>query len=279
MVMRFLLYLAVVLATGSAGGALADVPKNSPRGNGPRLAAEPPAWLGVGFNGNSRVVVINEVIRDTPADIAGLTVNDVITGINDKAVRSGDELIREIKAHRVGDRVKVSIRRGASPLHLWTELTGKLEPSELIQRRLVDTEAIDFALPRLHGTHIGDLKELRGKVVVLEFWSTTCKGCPKTLEPLASFEAEHAGDVAVLLITPESNSAIQSYLKTYTSAQTILQDASGRLKMRYRCELSGPTVVVVGRDGIVRHADTGPDLNIHDLLLEAKRAVRERSSI
>lgn len=268
--MRFLLLLALVVASGSAGIAQANAPKQ---------VAEPAAWLGVGFNGNARMVMINEVIRDTPADIAGLTVNDVIVGINDRPVRSGDELVRQIQEHRVGDRVKVSIRRGSRPLHLWTELTGKLEPRELIQRRLVDNEAIPFTMPRLQGNHTGNLKALRDKVVVLEFWSTTCKGCQETLAPLASFEAEHAGDVAVLLITPESKASIDSYLKSYSLPQTILQDANGRMKLLYRCELAGPTVIVIGRDGIVRHADTGPDLNIDDLLLEAKRAVREQPSI
>ncbi len=268
--MRFFFLLALVCAIGAAGNAQADVPK---------LVAEQPAWLGVGFNGNGRMVMIDEVIRDTPADIAGLTKHDVIVGINDKPIKDGSDLINQIQAHRVGDRVKVSIRRGRRLLDLWTELTGKLEPRELIQRRLVDRQATPFVLRKLHGSHVGSLEQLRDKVVVLEFWSTSCKGCPKTLEPLAAFEAEHVGDVAVLLITPESQTAINSYLKSYSLPLTILQDTTGRIKALYRCELSGPTVIVIGRDGVVRHADTGPDLNIDDLLLEAKRAVREQPSI
>jgi peroxiredoxin len=268
--MRILLLIALALAGGISGSAIANTPK---------AIAEPPAWLGVGFNGNTPYVRINEVIRDTPADIAGLTVHDVIVAIDDKPVKTGDQLIEEIKAHRVGDRVKVSIRRSGRALQVWTELTGKLEPRELIQRRLVDNPALPFNLNKLHGKHPGKLKDLRDKVVVLEFWSTTCTGCAKTLEPLASFEAEHAGDVAVLLITPESKSAIAAHLKSYSIPLTILQDFSARVKGLYRCELAGPTVVVIGRDGIVRHADTGPELNIDDLLLEAKRALREQPAI
>ncbi len=268
--MRSLVFAALLLASGIS--AQADAQPS-------HMAPQPKPWLGVGFNGNTNLVVITEVIRDTPADIAGLVIRDVILGVDDQPVRNGDDLIKEISGHRIGDKVKLSIRRRGRALQLWTELTGMLDPSELIQRRLVDNQAVPFHLPVLQGKHSGELKGLRDKVVVLEFWSTSCTGCAKTLEPLVSFEAEHAGDVAVLLITPDSSQGLQSYLKNYTLPLTVLHDANARTKALYRCELGGPTVVVIGRDGIVRHADTGPGLNIDDLLLEAKRAVREQRSI
>ncbi len=268
--MRSLFFVALLIAGGLSASALA---------NPSSMAPEPRAWLGVGFNGNSRALVINEVIRDTPADIAGLQVNDVILGIDGNAIRKGEDLIKVIESHRVGDRVEVSLRRAGQALRVSTELAGKLDPSELIQRRLVDNPAIPFSLPTLHGKEPGHLKKLRDKVVVLEFWSTTCSGCAKTLGPLASFSAEHAGDVAVLLITPESAQTVTSYLKNYASPLTVLHDAYGRTKVLYRSPMDGPTVVVVGRDGIVRHADTGSNIDMDDLLLEAKRAVREQPAI
>jgi peroxiredoxin len=247
--------------------------------NTPRPAPEPAPWLGVGFNGGSGIVVVNEVIRDTPADIAGIVLGDVIVGIDDKPVRNGDDLISKIRSHRVGDKVQVSVSRRGRVVKMWTELTGHLDPGELIQRRLVDKPAPPFALTRMHGKHSGELSQLQGKVVVLEFMSTDCAACKNTFEALANFEAESIGEAAVLTITPESSRTLNNFLKNYTMALTVLHDPRDRLKRIYKAELNGPTVVVIGRDGIVRHAGTGPELNIDDLLLEARRAVRERPSI
>jgi peroxiredoxin len=278
--MRFPFMICLVLCSAAAGSASANTPAGPQAKPAPRVVAEPDAWLGVGFDGNaSSYVRLNEVIRDTPADIAGLVVGDVIVGINDQRIRNGDHLQELIRAHRVGERVKVSVRRGNSSLEVSTELTGKLDPSELIRRRLVDEEAPLFNLSSLHGNDPGDLNQLRGKVVILEFWATSCSECAKTLEPLANFEAESIGDVAVVLITPESQGAIRDHMKDFSLPFTILQDVNSRVKRLYHGELAGPTVVLIGRDGIVRHADTGPDLNIHDLVLQAKRAVREQSAI
>ena len=268
--MRFVLVIALALAGGYVGSAAANTPK---------AADEPAPWLGVGYDNGTRTVRINEVIRDTPADIAGIVYGDVIVAIDEKPVRSGNELRDNILSHRVGDRVRVSVSRRGRLLNLWTDLTGHLEPAELIQRRLVDKEAPLFSLPRLHGKNPGRLLQLRGKVVVLEFWSTTCAQCTKTFESLANFEAENVDDVAVLTITPESSHTLNEFLKGHSMALTVLHDSHGQLKQAYRSGLGGPTLVVIDRDGIVRHADTGPDLDIDYLLLEAKRAARERPSI
>lgn len=267
--MRFVLLITLALTGALAGSGQANTPSTP----------EPSPWLGVGFNGGSGIVIVNEVIRDTPADIAGIVLGDVIVGINDKPVKDGDDLITEIRSHRVGDKVQVSVSRRGRLMKMWTELTGHLEPGELIQRRLVDKEAPNFVLTRMHGKNSGELTQLLGKVVVLEFMSTGCQPCKKTFEALANFEAETLGEAVVLTITPESKNTLKNFLKKYTMALTVLHDPGDRLKRIYRAEINGPTVVVIGRDGIVRHAGTGPDLNIDDLLLEARRAVRERPSI
>lgn len=268
--MRFLLFIALAFTSGMMGSAVANTPKV-------KVVEEPPAWLGVGFNIGTPVT-ITEVIRDAPADIAGIVARDVIVAIDDKPVPTGQDLIDKIKSYRVGDRVRVSVSRRGRLLKLWTDLTGHLTPAELIQRRLVDKKAPALMLPRMHGKNSGDLAQLRGKVVVLEFWSTTCAQCKETFEALANFEAENIGEVAVLIVTPDSQATLAEFLKVYSTPLTVLHDSRGRIKGRYYAEMNDPTVVVIGRDGIVRHADTGPDLNMDDLLLEAKRAARERPS-
>jgi cytochrome c biogenesis protein CcmG/thiol:disulfide interchange protein DsbE len=267
---RFVLLIALALAGGYVGSAMA---------NTPQVMEEPPPWLGVGFANGKMAVRVTEVIRDTPADIAGIAPHDVIVALDGKPVKDGNDLVNSILAHRVGDRVLVSVSRRGRLLKMFTELTGKLDPRELIQRRLVDKEAPPFSLSRMHGKNLGDLGRLRGKVVLLEFWSTSCAQCQETFESLASLEAETFGEVAVLTITPDATPTFNRFLKSYSMPLTVLHDPNSRLKQVYKVEEMGPTIVLIGRDGIVRHADTGPELNLDDLLLEARRAARERTSI
>ncbi|MEH0418718.1 S1C family serine protease [Streptomyces sp. B21-083] len=49
-----------------------------------------------------------------PGDRAGLAAGDVITGVDGRRVHSGEELIVRIRAHRPGDRLKLSLVRGGS---------------------------------------------------------------------------------------------------------------------------------------------------------------------
>ena len=52
-------------------------------------------------------------------------------------------------------------------------------------KEIVNRLAPDFVLPRLGGGRVG-LSDLRGKVVVLNFWATWCPHCIEELPSLES---------------------------------------------------------------------------------------------
>ena len=53
-------------------------------------------------------------MRTTTAASAGLKKGDVITAVNGTAIASGDDLSRAIDAHKPGDKVSVTYKRGGS---------------------------------------------------------------------------------------------------------------------------------------------------------------------
>ncbi len=59
---------------------------------------------------------VTEVIGGSPAQSAGLKVNDQITAINGQPVSSADELIAKIKAVEIGDEVKLTVVRDGETL-------------------------------------------------------------------------------------------------------------------------------------------------------------------
>ncbi|MFE9658590.1 trypsin-like peptidase domain-containing protein [Streptomyces sp. NPDC005955] len=63
----------------------------------------------VGSEGNDGAPA---VVEDGPGARAGIRPGDVITEVDDQRVRSGEELIVKIRAHRPGDRLQLTLERG-----------------------------------------------------------------------------------------------------------------------------------------------------------------------
>ncbi|MCP4446184.1 MAG: redoxin domain-containing protein [Myxococcales bacterium] len=271
MIARLLLALLLLVATGSHPVRSAEA-----RPNASAIAPAKP-WLGVAFAAAPQGVRIEEVIPDSPADLAGILVGDVVQVVGGIATPTIDALLAAVGKHSIGDDVVVQLRRRGRPMKTTAELTQFLKPDELLRRRLVDKVAPAFSLDIIHGRATGDSSKLLGKVVVVEFWSNWCKVCRETIEPLANLQAENLGDVEVLIITAEHESQTKRYLSSHSMPIPILHDQQGRVHQSYHVDGIVPTIVVIGRDGLVRYADNGNDLNMDSALLLAKRALRERS--
>ena len=244
-----------------------------------RLSPAPKAWLGVAFADAPSAIVIEEVIPDSPADLAGVLVGDLIYAVGEQAVQTGSEFQALIQGRLIGDEVLLKLQRRGQVLTARAELTAHLDPQELIARRLVDKRAPEFSLSTLSGTSAGNLEKHRGKVVVLHFWSTRCLMCTDVFASLAALQAENLGELEVLAVTADASSVVESYLQTYKLGVTVLHDPGFGVHAAYRYDDKLPTTVVIGRDGYVRHADTGENLRMDDILLAARRSLRERPSL
>jgi S1-C subfamily serine protease len=76
----------------------------------PQFAERP--MVGVRLENTDNGVVIREVVADSPAEEAGLQVDDVITKIGDQEVANAREAAEAIQAMQVGDVVQVEVQRG-----------------------------------------------------------------------------------------------------------------------------------------------------------------------
>jgi len=72
------------------------------------------AYLGVSIDATALTARIADVRPSTPAEKAGLKAGDVVTAVNGKSVASGDDLTRAIDAHKPGETVTITYRRGGS---------------------------------------------------------------------------------------------------------------------------------------------------------------------
>ena len=125
------------------------------------------------------------------------------------------------------------------------------------------------------------LGELRGKVVLLEFWATWCKPCQKMFPKLNSLHSEQAARGLEIIAltrhylayrgTPEALSE-EIQLMRSTVAPHAVQFRVGvvedeRLQAVYGAN-GLPTAVVIDRQGIVRYAGPGADDKTFDKSLQ-----------
>ena len=116
----------------------------------------------------------------------------------------------------------------------------------------VGTEAPAFSLPRLDGGGPESLADLRGRVVLLDFWATFCAPCVAALprlEAMASREKEAGLTIVGLLVDDKPELAAKLSLKAGVGYPLLR--ASAEVWRAYRVNAL-PSLVLVGRDGRIR---------------------------
>lgn len=120
---------------------------------------------------------------------------------------------------------------------------------------LLDQPAPDFAKRTLDGSRI-DTAQLRGKVVVVEFFAQYCEPCRKTLPAVQKLHARSGGDVQFIGVSiDEYESTAREIAQAHGLSYPIVHDAGG-LRGRFRVtEL--PATFVIDPDGITRWVRVG----------------------
>ena len=129
------------------------------------------------------------------------------------------------------------------------------------QAGLVGREAPDFsARPMANGQGRVVLADLRGKVVLVDFWGTFCEPCKKSFPKLQElYDTYAAGGLKVIGISEdeaEDKGKISDFAKTYGAKFTLAWDADKSIAQSYKPETM-PSSFLVDKDGIVRFVHVG----------------------
>lgn len=110
----------------------------------------------------------------------------------------------------------------------------------------------DFTVKTIDGKILRSA-ELKGKVVVLNFWFIGCPACIREEPKLNDLRAKFAGhdDVVFLAMTADAADSVRKYVAKERFDYTHAADAEKAMKAFV---FSGyPKNIVIGRDGIIRY--------------------------
>lgn len=100
------------------------------------------------------------------------------------------------------------------------------------------------------------LADFKGKVVVLEFWATWCRGCNMMLQYIKKVKENFADrdDVVILGVNiddPADNAKVKKYLKEKNLKFRSFRDGESRISSNYRV-VGTPTIAVIDKNGVLR---------------------------
>ena len=140
---------------------------------------------------------------------------------------------------------------GAKETEDWS-LPGIVKPD------VVGKSAPDFRGAALDGSQVS-LSELRGKVVLLDFWATWCQPCRRDLPALQKLHQEfHDAGLVVLGITSgEDPAATRKFLSEMPLNYPIVPIDEGSELISKLSVSAFPTVVLIDREGKIASYEVG----------------------
>ncbi len=102
------------------------------------------------------------------------------------------------------------------------------------------------------------LQQLRGKVVVVNFWATWCEPCVTEIPSLQQLHANlHPQGLTVLMVNYQEGPArIDKFIKAMNMTLPVVRDTDGAVARSWGARIF-PASYLVDRAGRIRYAQTG----------------------
>jgi peroxiredoxin len=133
--------------------------------------------------------------------------------------------------------------------------------SQLLVDYDADVQKADFTLNDLKGKKY-TLSELRGKIVLINFWATTCVACVQELPDLDIIYTHYQSQgLVILTITPEDYPVVFKFMRKWEYHPPILIDADGKVAKQFHVDVEIVTAAAIsGGKGKQPQVDTSSDV-------------------
>ncbi|HLG13630.1 MAG TPA: redoxin domain-containing protein [Blastocatellia bacterium] len=125
-------------------------------------------------------------------------------------------------------------------------------------RRAREAYASEFSITTSDGEYI-TLEDLRGKVVLLDFWGTWCAPCVASVPALRNLHKRYEKEQAFVMIAISSDREVETW-RAFTAKNQMVwpqyRDRDSKLQRAFGVR-SWPTYVLIDHEGIMRFRTSG----------------------
>lgn len=214
-----------------------------------------PAWLGIWFEpGTTRVV---QVVDKSPAAAAAIQIGDEISSLDGVEMHTSKDIVRTVAPKQPGSKVSIALTRGGAPRTVTVTLAARPSDDKLMRATLLDRPAPAFTAEALDGKASLTLADLRGHVVLLDFWATWCGPCTTQYPHLNQWQQQYASKgLQIIALSDEEPDLVREYATQEKLSYPIAFDPDDRIRLAY--VVAGiPTTVVIDKAGVVRYVALG----------------------
>jgi thiol-disulfide isomerase/thioredoxin len=240
---------APAAATSAPPVSSGPVDPDAPGWLGVELAAVPPGEAGV---------LVRDVVPGAPAAQAGIKAGDRILSVAGEAVLRPQDVVRTVSLHRAGERLSLGLERAGAPRLLAVALGARPNEGELLRSQFLGAQAPAWReLATVKGSLPKELSELRGRVLVIDFWASWCVACRLAIPTLNDWHDRYGvrGLTVVGITTDSAELALEASVELGIG-YAVAADLDGLTSRAYRASAI-PTLFVVDKQGTVRDVMVG----------------------
>lgn len=213
---------------------------------------------------------------NTYAQVFSTNDSNTVFKTQDGKVLNREELQEQIKGKFSIHRENVDGKQVITIISSTDDETAKRNAAlEAFKNNLIGKQLPSFKIPG-YDYRVWDSDQLRGRVMVMNFWFTACGPCIKEIPLLNELATDYKyKNVVFLALAPENRGLIKRFLKKNPFKYNIVPAASkyiGQLQVE-----NFPTHLVADKNGIIRQVFVGFEEGIREKLqAEMDKLLKER---